>query len=134
MDVADVVDIIEPVTKFTDALKGKPGVREVFSVGLEGWQPAEGTRYGLIWTQWCVGHLTDAQLVRFLQLCKDALDSDGIIVIKENLSTAVSDLFDETDSSVTRYDPTLKEPALPVVADQRAGKMRSFRTFSNRRA
>jgi protein N-terminal methyltransferase len=102
LDVADEVDVIEPVTKFTDALRGKPGIRHVFSMGLEEWQPAENTRYGLIWTQWCVGHLTDAQLVSYLERCKDAIDTNGVIVLKENLSTADGDLFDEDDSSVTR--------------------------------
>lgn len=102
LGIAAEVDVIEPVTKFTDVLKGKPGVRNVFSMGLEEWQPTGGTRYGLIWTQWCVGHLTDAQLVSYLERCKDALDSDGVIVVKENLSTIDSDLFDEGDSSVTR--------------------------------
>jgi protein N-terminal methyltransferase len=102
LDIADEVDIIEPVAKFTDVLKGKPGVRNVFCMGLEEWQPVEGARYGLIWTQWCVGHLTDTQLVSYLEKCKDALDSDGIIVVKENLSTVDGDLFDEGDSSVTR--------------------------------
>lgn len=97
-----MVDIIEPVAKFTDALKGKPGVRKVFSMGLEEWRPTEGVRYGLIWTQWCVGHLDDAQLVRYLEYCKDALEPDGIIVVKENLSTTDGDVFDDEDSSVTR--------------------------------
>lgn len=98
------MDVIEPVTKFTDMLRGKPGVRDVFSVGLEGWEPTECTSYGLIWTQWCVGHLTDEQLVRYLERCTDALEPDGIIVVKENLSTVDSDLFDESDSSVTRWE------------------------------
>jgi len=100
--VADVVDVVEPVAKFTEGLKGKPGVRNVFSMGLEEWQPTEGTRYGLIWTQWCVGHLSDGQLVAFLERCKDALDKGGIIVIKENLSPSGEDFFDEEDRSVTR--------------------------------
>jgi protein N-terminal methyltransferase len=102
LDVADEVDIIEPVVKFTTTLRGKPGVRNVFCTGLEEWHPVEGTRYGLIWTQWCVGHLTDAQLVGYLERCKDALEPDGVIVVKENLSTSASDLFDDRDSSVTR--------------------------------
>lgn len=97
-----MVDVVEPVEKFTAALNGKTGVRNVYSMGLEDWQPAEGVQYGLIWTQWCVGHLTDAQLVRYLERCQDALEPGGIIVIKENLSTVEADLFDEGDSSVTR--------------------------------
>ncbi|KAH8904884.1 hypothetical protein BR93DRAFT_898236 [Coniochaeta sp. PMI_546] len=119
LDIADEVDIIEPVAKFTEALKCKPGVRNVFSMGLEEWKPSDGTRYGLIWTQWCVGHLTDAQLVRYLEHCKDALDSDGIIVIKENLSTIDGDLFDDGDSSVTREDTKFqsifKEAGMQIV-------------------
>ncbi|OIW22592.1 hypothetical protein CONLIGDRAFT_638203 [Coniochaeta ligniaria NRRL 30616] len=122
LDIADVVDIIEPVAKFTDALKGKPGVRNVFSMGLEEWQPVEGTRYGLVWTQWCVGHLTDTQLVKYLEQCQDALDSDGIIVIKENLSTIDGDIFDDGDSSVTREDKKFqsifKQAGLQVVRSE----------------
>ena len=34
--VAEKVDIIEPITKFTDVLEGKPGVGNIFNVGLEG--------------------------------------------------------------------------------------------------
>lgn len=101
--MADEVDVIEPVLKFTTLLQDKPGVRNIFSVGLEDWWPAEGVRYDLIWTQWCVGHLTDKQLVGYLERCREALKPDGgIIVIKENLSTSGFDFFDAADSSVTR--------------------------------
>lgn len=59
-------------------------------------------KYDLIWNQWCLGHLTDAQLVKFLKKCCSALKPGGWIVVKENLSTSDEDVFDETDSSVTR--------------------------------
>ncbi|KAK3935950.1 alpha-N-methyltransferase NTM1 [Diplogelasinospora grovesii] len=105
LEVADEVDIIEPLAKFTAVLQNKPGVRNIFNVGLEGWCPTEGTQYDLIWTQWCVGHLTDKQLVAYLERCREALNPDGgIIVVKENLSTSGFDVFDDTDSSVTRED------------------------------
>lgn len=101
--MAEYVDVIEPVAKFALALQGKAGVRNTFTLGLEEWQPEGGTRYDLIWTQWCVGYLTDEELVRYLQRCKEALDPNaGVIVIKENLSTSGHDLFDDIDSSVTR--------------------------------
>ncbi|RSL61702.1 hypothetical protein CEP54_006045 [Fusarium duplospermum] len=103
LHVADRVDVIEPVAKFTAALEGKPGVRDIFNVGLEGWQPTQGVIYDLIWTQWCVGHLDDKSLVEYLERCKAVLNPDGgIIVVKENLSTWGADKFDETDGSVTR--------------------------------
>ncbi|KAH0522616.1 hypothetical protein TsFJ059_006439 [Trichoderma semiorbis] len=104
LKVAEQVDVIEPVVKFTTALQSKPGVRNVFNVGLQDWQPTKEINYDLIWVQWCVGHLTDVQLAEFLVRCQEALNPDGIIVIKENLSTMGSDFFDNRDSSVTRED------------------------------
>ncbi|KAK4174402.1 alpha-N-methyltransferase NTM1 [Triangularia setosa] len=112
--IARQVDVIEPIQKFTDELKGRPGVGKVWNMGLEQWDPAkeveEGERYDLIWIQWCVGHLTDGQLVRFLERCKTALgvEMGGFIVVKENNSTSGKDDFDELDSSVTREDTTFR--------------------------
>lgn len=100
--LADEVDVIEPVAKFTAGLQGKEGVRNVYNHGLQDWEPVDGLRYDLIWTQWCVGHLTDSQLVEYLKRCQVALNSGAMIVLKENLSTSGRDVFDELDSSVTR--------------------------------
>lgn len=103
LSVALEVDVVEPIAKFTEELSKKNGVRQVYNVGLEEWQPSEGVEYGLIFNQWCVGHLTDAQLIQYLERCKTVLTpGDGLIVVKENLSTSGIDLFDEQDSSVTR--------------------------------
>lgn len=114
LQIAQYVDVIEPVSKFTEGLKGKSGVRTIFNVGLEDWEPVEGVQYDLIWTQWCLGHLTDDQLVQYLKLCKSVLKpDDGLIVIKENISINDTDNFDETDSSVTRLVRTLFTCPLP---------------------
>lgn len=102
LEVAEQVDVVEPIAKFTASLTGKAGVRNVHNVGLEEWQPADDVRYDLVWTQWCVGHLTDKQLVQYLERCKAVLNPNGVIVLKENISTSGNDLFDDEDSSVTR--------------------------------
>lgn len=108
LSLAEKVDIVEPIKKFTDALADVPGVGEVYNVGLELWKPASGAVYDLIWNQWCVGHLTDLQLVGYLRRCGEALRREetgrvtGWIVVKENL-TSEEDVYDETDSSVTRF-------------------------------
>jgi protein N-terminal methyltransferase len=102
LHVAESVDIVEPVSKFTDQIASHPGVRNICNVGLESWRPQADAAYGLIWTQWCLGHLTDEQVVGYLETCKTVLTEDGVIVVKENLATGGEDLFDETDSSVTR--------------------------------
>jgi protein N-terminal methyltransferase len=108
LDVAQTVDVIEPIAKFTKALDDQDGVGQIFNIGLEEWRPADDATYDLMWNQWCVGHLTDQQLVEYLERCKGVLRRDedgkttGVIVLKENLSSSGSDLFDKQDSSVTR--------------------------------
>jgi protein N-terminal methyltransferase len=101
-EVAEHIDVVEPVTKFTAVLKDKVRVRHVYNVGLQEWAPAEGQTYDLVWTQWCVGYLNDEQLVAYLQRCREVLTPEGIIVVKENIKSTGDDLFDELDSSVTR--------------------------------
>ncbi|KAK4697431.1 protein N-terminal methyltransferase, partial [Lecanoromycetidae sp. Uapishka_2] len=112
--VCDVVDVVEPVEKFAKEVKGvkmagKGEVGKVHVVGLEAWEPEE--RYDLVWNQWCLGHLTDRQLVSYLERCKKVVTEDGWIIIKENMSTNVDgeDVFDETDSSVTRTNEKFKQ-------------------------
>jgi len=101
--IADVVDIVEPVAKFTDALKAKPGVGMIFNTGLEDWNLSAEYTYDLVWAQWCLGHLTSVQLVTFLRKCAEALSEEGYIIVKENLTSIGSDIFHNEDNSVTRY-------------------------------
>ena len=78
-NVARTVDVVEPVRKFTErlvaegtAVAGKGEVGEVWNLGLQDWMPEKGA-YNLIWNQWCLGHLTDVQLVAYLRRCKEGL-------------------------------------------------------------
>ncbi|KAL7626302.1 hypothetical protein AAE478_003073 [Parahypoxylon ruwenzoriense] len=115
VEMAETVDVVEPIAKFTAALEGRPGVGRIYNVGLEEWRPEPEDTYDLVWNQWCVGHLTDHQLEAYLRRCSGALSkgdngkATGVIVVKENLSTSGEDLFDELDSSVTRQDETFRE-------------------------
>ncbi|EMC94773.1 hypothetical protein BAUCODRAFT_73639 [Baudoinia panamericana UAMH 10762] len=106
--VAEVVDIVEPVKSFTDQIQGKPGVGEILNVGLEEWHPQRDGHgpYDLIWTQWCLSQLTDVQVVEYLGRLPAVMSEGGWIVVKENLSNhhLDEDVFDKTDSSVTRTD------------------------------
>lgn len=108
LSLSTIVDIVEPISKFTAELVDVPGIGDIYNAGLESWEPKAGTEYDLIWNQWCVGHLTDAQLVAYLKKCGGLLRKDdagkvtGLVVVKENLAPVV-DCFDEEDSSVTRY-------------------------------
>lgn len=125
-----LVDVVEPVRKFTDRLlagwaadlRKEEGagtgttaaqktradggrIGEIFNIGLQDWEPRAGA-YALIWMQWCVGHLTDGQLRDLLGRCGRALEKGGMVVLKENLvrgnGEEDEDEFDGLDSSVTR--------------------------------
>ncbi|KAI0383106.1 alpha-N-methyltransferase NTM1 [Hypomontagnella monticulosa] len=117
LEMAETVDVVEPIAKFTAALEGRPGVGRIYNVGLEEWRPGDESvdyEYDLIWNQWCLGHLTDQQLVAYLRRCSGALSvsddgkTKGVIVVKENMSTSGKDLFDQEDSSVTRLDESFR--------------------------
>ena len=97
---------------FTDQIKA-PNIGRVFNIGLEAWYPdKEGCEpYDLIWIQWCLSQITDVQVVDFLTRMKPALTTPGWIIVKENIGddTFGGDVYDETDSSVTRTDIKLRE-------------------------
>ncbi|PYI02773.1 hypothetical protein BO78DRAFT_376364 [Aspergillus sclerotiicarbonarius CBS 121057] len=125
--VCDTVDAVEPVEKFLEVirqseLKRTGVVGDIYPVGLENWFPEK--KYDLIWTQFCVGHLTDVQLKEYFVRCREALTDAGVLVVKENQSTDPFglDMYDEEDSSVTRTDEKLRllfqEAGLGVVASE----------------
>lgn len=124
--VAETVDIVEPVKSFTDQIKGREGVGKIYNFGLEDWHPERDGLgpYDIIWNQWCVGQLTDTQLVEYLKRLPAVLSEGGWIVVKENLSNHYLDVdvFDETDSSVTRTDKKFRqlftEAGLSLVATE----------------
>ena len=112
--ICEVVDVVEPVEKFAQEVKGREMVGSgsvgiVYVTGLQDWVPE--AQYDVIWNQWCLGHLTDKQLVAFLDRCKKAVTIDGWIIVKENMSTDVDgkDIFDQQDSSVTRTDQKFRQ-------------------------
>ncbi|KAK8213964.1 alpha-N-methyltransferase NTM1 [Phyllosticta capitalensis] len=117
--VAQVIDIVEPVKKFTDELQAEAckdlveqgRVGTIYNSGLESWTSTAPYKYDLIWNQWCLGHLTDAQLVEYFVQCCQYLAEGGLIVVKENMSSDPHgrDLFDEEDSSVTRTEEKFRK-------------------------
>ncbi|KAH9900603.1 alpha-N-methyltransferase NTM1 [Xylariomycetidae sp. FL2044] len=123
LDIAETVDIVEPIAKFTAPLRGQPGIGQIANVGLEEWRPDDDDdddeggvkhKYDLMWNQWCLGHLNDRQLHDYLVRSQAALSRHddggvrGIIVVKENMCTGGGDVFDDIDSSVTREDQSYR--------------------------
>ena len=130
--VAERVDVIEPVQKFTDQLRNEhpalfqgdyPAVTNVFNSPLETWTPPRNPKrtYDVVWNQWCLGHLNDEALVNYLKRLTSHVVQGGFIVVKENLSTDAfgEDVYDPEDSSVTRspvkFEKIFEEAGLKVV-------------------
>lgn len=112
--ISDKCDLLEPVKPFVEQMnheliqvkqKGKLG--DIYDIGMQDWNcaPNKIGKYWLIWCQWCVGQLPDDELVEFWIKCRNALIENGVgtMIVKENISP-IEDIFDETDSSVTRTD------------------------------
>lgn len=117
--VSDKCDLLEPVKPFVQQMdselagvssKGRLG--DIYDIGMQDWEcPLEKQgKYWLIWCQWCVGQLPDEELVKFWERCGTALmdGGAGTMVVKENIAP-FEDIFDETDSSVTRTDAKFRE-------------------------
>ncbi|KAH3681258.1 hypothetical protein WICPIJ_007782 [Wickerhamomyces pijperi] len=112
--VADKIDLVEPVKPFVDQMQvelkplieqGKIGT--IYDIGAQDWTPEQG-KYWCIWCQWCVGQLPDEEFVKFLIRCKDGLQENGTIVVKEN-NAYDDDVFDDADSSVTRSNASFQK-------------------------
>ncbi|KAH9946088.1 DUF858-domain-containing protein [Epithele typhae] len=76
-------------------------------------EPAE-EKFDVVMCQWCLGALSDPDLVAFLRKARAALrdPARGLVVVKENLCSedgGPRSVFDESDSSLTRSDLAWKE-------------------------
>jgi len=116
LEVCDTVDLLEGarnfVTKAKEALAwAGDRVERYICEGMQDWVGEPG-RYDLIWIQWCIGSLTDDDMVIFMDRCKQSLAPGGLIVLKDNimdpkLTSLPLDktgrfIVDEDDNSVIR--------------------------------
>ncbi|KAJ1675561.1 hypothetical protein EV182_001029 [Spiromyces aspiralis] len=105
----DTVDLIEQNPEFLRAAEDEylrdecsnMRVQRLIPEGLQTFTPLPG-EYDVIWCQWVLSHLTDADLVKFLGRCKAGLKRGGFIGIKENVISKGNYEYDDDDSSVTR--------------------------------
>lgn len=117
--LAQKVDLVELMPKYVEQAKqelaGAEYVGTFFVTSLQAFTPHPG-KYDLIWIQWVIGHLTDVELVMFLQRCKQGLREDGWIVIKDNNVNPAEEgvvdgkyLIDSDDHSVMRTNSVVKD-------------------------
>lgn len=106
------VDLVEQCQNFLDRakenFKGSRKIGDYLCLGLQHFSPKPNT-YDVIWCQWVLGHLTDADLENFFQRMAHGLKPNGVIVVKENVTSSGTVELDEQDSSVTRPEQLLLE-------------------------
>ncbi|VDB83038.1 unnamed protein product [Peniophora sp. CBMAI 1063] len=149
LHLVDDVVLVEPVEKLLDvARQNAPGFKGIASgtksvtimrgtlqdfdlahptahatvlerFGHKGEEDDMDSGFDVVWCQWCLMYMSDADLVGFFQRAKKALrDERGLIIVKEN--TGIDGVgkdgqpvphvyFDEDDSSVARSDLAFKE-------------------------
>jgi len=76
-------------------------VGNLYCAGLQNFKFTKVT-YDVIWFQWVLGHLQDDHLVSLFERCGSALKTNGVVVVKENVTSSGQVEKDEEDSSVTR--------------------------------
>ena len=69
------------------------------------------TQYDCIWIQWCIGYLTDDDLIKFLVNCRQnglkrpsGSERSGLIFVKDNATNDQTFILDQQDSSVMRTE------------------------------
>nr|CAG4650522.1 EOG090X0EJQ [Sida crystallina] len=120
-----IVDLVEQDGKFLQTAQNTLATTrhqgQFFHSGLQNFNPENGA-YDVIWIQWVLGHLTDEDLVAFLKRCQSGLQPNGLVVIKENVTSSGEVEMDSTDSSVTRpyvlLCDVIKRSGLRIVKDQ----------------
>ncbi|KAL3678367.1 hypothetical protein R1sor_021323 [Riccia sorocarpa] len=112
------VDLVEPVQQLIevaqqdlhldfDSLGTRMRKVNFFNCPLQEYVPP-AERYDVIWIQWCIGHLTDADVIEFFNRAKLGLKRGGFIVLKENVAKS-GFVLDKEDFSVTRSDQYFRD-------------------------
>jgi len=106
------VDLVEQCSKFLEEAKVSLSgcsskIGEFYPLGLQDFCPT-AKKYDVIWCQWVLGHLKDDDLINFFQKCIPALRDNGVLVVKENVTSSDKLEIDTQDSSMTRPLKELK--------------------------
>ncbi|KYN28973.1 PREDICTED: N-terminal Xaa-Pro-Lys N-methyltransferase 1 [Trachymyrmex cornetzi] len=106
------IDLVEQNPKFLEVAKislenCSSRIGQYYPIGLQNFCPTP-KKYDLIWCQWVLGHLEDNDLIEFFRKCSLSLKDNGVLVVKENITTSNNMEIDKEDSSVTRPMKTLR--------------------------
>jgi len=110
--VCKEVDLVEQnplyVEKAKEYCAGLLSMRNYWAIGLQDFV-FEREAYDVIWIQWVIGHLPDADFLPFMRRCVLGLKrGSGVIVLKEN-NAKDGFVMDLEDQSVTRTDAQYRQ-------------------------
>ena len=119
----DLMDVRPEFLQQAEQQIGRPPVRTLYCRGLAEFDfdigsssssssSSSSARWDLIWVQWCVIYLRDAEFVTFFKRAAAALSKTphSYVVLKENvLRKDRKPVYDESDKSVTRSDEHLRK-------------------------
>lgn len=101
------LDLLEPMAKHLDVARRSLGAAWPgdFIVGtLQDFSLSDQRQYNLIWCQWVLMYVTDADALAFLRRCRsELLARAGVLVVKENVARASSgSYFDDERGELWR--------------------------------
>ncbi|KAK9888924.1 hypothetical protein WA026_001144 [Henosepilachna vigintioctopunctata] len=114
VDLFEKVDLVDQNKAFLDQAVKYIGpqflhkIGNFYCCGLQMFIP-EPCKYDVIWVQWVLGHLTNFHLIKFLMMCRKGLKPNGVIIVKENVTSTDTVELDEKDSSYTRPLSLMKQ-------------------------
>lgn len=122
----DTIDLVEQDTQFCEkartSLEKSGHLGKVYNQGLQDFEP-ERERYDVVWIQWVLGHLKNDHFIYFFRRVIQSLRKNGMIIVKENMTSADKVEFDDKDFSVTRplseFKGLLAEAGLRIVREIR---------------
>ena len=100
------IDLFEKDEKFVnktkEIFKNNKKVKNIICSGIENFEFKR--KYDLIWIQWTLENIEDYDLIPFLKKCKDNLNDNGIIIIKENYYFSIEDESDNNDEHNKNFE------------------------------
>jgi protein N-terminal methyltransferase len=104
-----LTDVMEPVTRMMETAKAelpKESIGEFLECSMQ--QMTFRHSYDVIAIPWAAAYLLDDDLVPFLSRCKNSLRTNGVIFLKDNISSRDNSARDVDDNGLARSDRQYK--------------------------
>jgi protein N-terminal methyltransferase len=104
-----LTDVMEPVARMMETAKAelpRESVGEFLECSIQ--QMTFRHKYDVIAIPWAAAYLLDDDLVAFLARCKPALRPNGVIFLKDNISSRDNSTRDADDHGLARSDKQYK--------------------------